>query len=69
VILDLAGSAYYTVGHSGLILWPSALAGTTVEELAGLLVERFSLDPQLAERDVLAFIAALEEAELLESQP
>lgn len=68
VLLDLAGSAYYSVGHAGVVLWPSVVEGATVAQLTDVLVERFRLEPQQAERDVRDFLEALGEEGLLEGR-
>jgi hypothetical protein len=66
VVLDLEGSAYFTVSRSGRTLWPLVVGGTSVEELADQLVERFSLERDVAERDVRSFLDSLEREGLLE---
>jgi hypothetical protein len=59
VLLDLAGSMYYTVTASGAFLWPHLIAGSTPAALVDLLASRFSLDQGSAQRDVSAFLEAL----------
>jgi hypothetical protein len=66
VVLDLEGSAYFTVSRSGRTLWPLVVGGTSVEELADRLVERFSLEREVAERDVHSFLDSLGREGLLE---
>jgi Coenzyme PQQ synthesis protein D (PqqD) len=66
VVLDLEGAAYFTVSHSGRTLWPLVVGGTSVEELADRLVERFSLEREVAERDVRSFLDSLGREGLLE---
>jgi hypothetical protein len=66
VVLDLEGSAYFTVSRSGRTLWPLVVGGTSVEELAGQLVEQFSLEREVAERDVRSFLDSLLQEGLLE---
>jgi hypothetical protein len=66
VVLDLEGSAYFTVGRSGRTLWPLVVGGTSVAELANELVERFSLEREVAERDVRSFLDSLGREGLLE---
>jgi hypothetical protein len=66
VVLDLEGSAYFTVSRSGRTLWPLVVGGTSVEELADQLIERFSLEREVAERDVRSFLDSLGREGLLE---
>jgi Coenzyme PQQ synthesis protein D (PqqD) len=66
VVLDLGGSAYFTVSRSGLVLWPLVVGGTSVEELSTQLVEQFSLEREVAERDVRSFLDSLVREGLLE---
>jgi hypothetical protein len=67
VVLDLTGAAYYSVSASGVVLWPSLVEGCTLDQLTDRLVERFSIDRQVAERDVRAFIETLSGEGLLEA--
>jgi hypothetical protein len=69
MLLDLDGHAYYTASRSGAVLWPSVVAGTTVRELSDLLADRFSLDREVAERDVRAFLETLSGEGLLDASP
>jgi len=66
VLLDLDGSAYFSVSASGVALWPALVAGATAEELARVLSETFSLERERAQRDVGVFLQALASEGLLE---
>ena len=66
VLLDLTGAAYYSVSRSGVVLWPAVVEGATVDELADRLAREFSLERQVAERDVRVLIDALSGEGLLE---
>jgi hypothetical protein len=66
VLLDLTGSAYYTVSRSGLVLWPAVVEGSTAAELTDRLAQSFSLDRETAARDVGEFLQALANEGLLE---
>ena len=65
VILHHAHSTYLAVNQSGAALWPALSRGTTVPELISILQERFGLEPDQAQSDVLAFIVSLSEHDLL----
>lgn len=66
VVLDLEGAAYFTVSRSGRTLWPLVVGGTTAEDLASRLVEQFSIERAVADRDVGIFLDALGREGLLE---
>jgi hypothetical protein len=66
VVLDLPSATYLAVNRSGADLWLRLQAGVTADELAAALAERWSLPRPHAKGDVAAFLATLEEHDLLE---
>ncbi|HUB74871.1 MAG TPA: PqqD family protein [Solirubrobacteraceae bacterium] len=68
VLLDLDGSAYFSVSASGAALWPALVAGASTDELASVLSETFALERERAEHDVRAFLQALAGEGLLEGE-
>ncbi len=66
VLLDLTGAAYYSVSRSGVALWPAVVEGSSVAELAERLAREFSLEREVAERDVRGLIDSLRGEGLLE---
>ena len=66
VLLDLTGAAYYSVSRSGVVLWPAVVEGATLEALSERLAQEYSLERQVAERDVRVLIDALSGEGLLE---
>lgn len=66
VLLDLTGAAYYSVSRSGVVLWPAVVEGSTLDQLAERLAREFSLERQVAERDVRVLIDSLRGEGLLE---
>lgn len=65
VLLDLVGAAYFSVGGSGMTLWPALVEGASLAALSDALARRFALDPSVAEHDVRTFVNALGEQGLL----
>ncbi|HEX2086432.1 MAG TPA: PqqD family protein [Solirubrobacteraceae bacterium] len=66
VALDLADSTYLAVGAVGAAMWPKLADGTDLDELVGVVVERFEVDEPTARRDIAAFVDELAERDLLE---
>jgi Coenzyme PQQ synthesis protein D (PqqD) len=65
VVLDLASSTYFSTNSTGTLLWKLLAAGANRSELVNALVDRFGVDQKTVERDVDAFLADLEAAQLL----
>ena len=65
VVLDLDGSSYLKLNASGAALWEALADGCDHDGLVSLLVERYEIASADADRDVRAFIANLEAADLL----
>lgn len=68
VVLDLASSTYFSTNATGTLLWQLLASGTDRADLVRALIERFAVDQATAERDVDAFLADLERAQLLDSE-
>jgi Coenzyme PQQ synthesis protein D (PqqD) len=65
VVLDLTSSTYFSTNATGTVLWKLLASGASRAELVNALVERFGVDQETVERDVDAFLADLERAQLL----
>lgn len=65
VALDLTDSVYLAINQSGGRLWPALVQGATREELIATLVDGYGIPEADAARDVDAFIASLDERDLL----
>ena len=68
VALDVRSSQYLAINRTGAVLWPLLAAGTDRDALVGAVVREFDVDAETAGRDVDAFVAALDEQDLLESR-
>jgi hypothetical protein len=65
VILDSSQANYLAINGAGARLWPALVEGATLEQLAGLLVEEYEIDPARATADANRFLAALSEQGLM----
>jgi hypothetical protein len=65
IVLDLASSKYLRLNASGGVLWEAVQAGATTDELVSRLVEEFAIDQETAQKDVIHFVQACTERELL----
>jgi hypothetical protein len=65
IAVDLRNSRYLSVNRSGALLWPLLWRGTTITELARVLMDRWSLDEPVAHRDADRLVGWLHDAGLL----
>jgi hypothetical protein len=56
VLLDTTEALYLVLNHSASAMWSALGAGASVDHLAQVLVDAYSIDPQLAHDDALGFI-------------
>jgi hypothetical protein len=66
VVLDLDGSQYFAINHTGTLLWPLLAQGTTKTQLVETLTTTCAVEAHEAARDVDAFCARLDSAGLLQ---
>jgi hypothetical protein len=67
IAIDLDSAQYLSINSSGVGLLERLAIGTTYQEMADHLHEKFGIDPETALRDVQAFVASLQELGLLVS--
>ena len=67
VVLDESELEYLSTNPSGALLWEQLALGTTRDQLAERLVDRFGIEHEVAKRDVDAFLADLDARGLLNS--
>ena len=65
VALELRSERYLHANAAAAALWPLLVAGTSLQELAAALVERFGVDPNAAAADAASFVAWLREERLV----
>lgn len=63
--LDTSSSTFFNANRAGALLWSALSKGRTREQLADVLVAKYSIDSQTAQRDVDTFLAALRKHGLL----
>lgn len=66
VALDLRDSTYFAINATGAVLWQPLIDGTDRARLATTLVEHYGIEEGRALADVDAFLAMLEEHQLLD---
>lgn len=64
--LDQATGRYFTVDGSGVLLWEQLASDTDVECLVSQLIAAYEVSPNVARRDVLAFLRDLRRQGLLQ---
>ena len=57
-----------TLNGTGKFLWERLESGATEDELRNALLEEYDVDKQTAQKDVMAFLAALEKNGCLEEK-
>lgn len=62
-VVDLASS--FTINESGAVLWKALETETDVEKLISALKEEYDVSYEQAKKDVLSFVAFLEERDML----
>jgi Coenzyme PQQ synthesis protein D (PqqD) len=65
LIIDLTTGAYFSAVGVGAVAWAAIARGASVDEVAGALAARFSVDQGSAEHDLVAFVAELVAEDLL----
>lgn len=68
-LLSLRQSTYYGLGTVGAYVWELIKPGLSVEAIHHALLERFDVEPERCERDLLALLLQMKEAELITIQP
>ena len=67
VVLDLSGNEYFELNPTGALLWERLADGPrTSEELEQVIDEAYGVGSERARADVAAFVATLNDHELLE---
>ncbi|WP_299576119.1 PqqD family protein [uncultured Williamsia sp.] len=65
VILDLAGSQYYSINDSAASIWPLITEGSDEEALATSLADKWEIPVETARADVAALLNHLAERGLV----
>jgi Coenzyme PQQ synthesis protein D (PqqD) len=68
VLLALDSSTYLGLNHTGTVVWPLMVDGTTRDEMVNRLVSRFGVNAARAAADIDAFVDACHEQGLLVAQ-
>ena len=65
-ILDLSGGMYYGLDEVGARIWELVQEPRVVEDVQGVILEEYDVEPEIAKRDVLTLLQALVDRELVE---
>jgi hypothetical protein len=68
VMLDMASSTYFGLDRTGRRIWELLDEPRSVADVCTVLEREFDVEPERCHADVLAFLAALEEAKLVEAR-
>jgi hypothetical protein len=68
VLLDLRSSTYFTLNHTGTLLWQRLGEPADASELIAALVEAYGVSDGEAAADVVTFLATLEDRGFLERE-
>jgi Coenzyme PQQ synthesis protein D (PqqD) len=68
VILNLKSGVYYGLNAVGAWIWNQIQHPTTVNSLQEKLLDRYDVDPDICDRDLLILLQDLVSAELIEVQ-
>ena len=68
VVLELSTTTYLTLNGTAKQLWLGLAAGSTVEDLVGMLIETYGITSEQAMSDTESFVAELADRELIEEE-
>lgn len=66
VVLDMKSGMYYGMGVVAGTIWKLIEEPKSLEEIRAAVVAEYDIDPETCERDVDAFVGALQSAGLVE---
>ena len=65
VILNLDSGTYFSLNSVGARIWELIQSACPVYEIRDTIVDEYAVEPEIAERDVLALLGSLAEHELI----
>ena len=66
VILDESSENYFATNPAGSVLWRALETGSTIAEMADLLVAEFGIGEDQARQDTAAFVDQLKELDMID---
>lgn len=66
VVLNLETGLYFGLDEVGVVIWERLTDGDTLEGATAAVVERYDVDRERAETDIVALVEKLREASLVE---
>lgn len=68
-LLSLRHSTYYGLDTVGAYVWELIKPGRSVADIQRSLLQRFDVEPERCERDLLALLGQMAEADIITLQP
>ncbi len=68
VILSLNSGTYFSLNSVGARIWELVQSARPVSEIRDAIIDEYEVDPETAERDILALLGALAEHKLINIQ-
>lgn len=65
IVLSLPASRYFTIGGVGTRVFELLAEDRSIEDLIGVIVDEYEIAPDIARRDIQAFLDKLRDAQLL----
>jgi Coenzyme PQQ synthesis protein D (PqqD) len=66
IILDVKAGLYFSLDNVGALVWQLVQDPTSVKELRAAILERYEVEPEVCERDLLALLRELAARDLIE---
>lgn len=66
VILDLKSESYYGLNHVGATIWQSLQKPKTVSEIQDLILNKYDVESEQCDRDLITFLEELKHQGLIE---
>ena len=66
VLLQLESKTYYSLNVTGMQIWQGLKQGLPLQEISGRLQARFEVEPERADRSVLALVEELLQHQLVQ---
>ena len=66
IILDVKAGLYLSLDNVGALVWDLVQSPVTVKDLRAAILEKYEVDPEVCERDLLALLRELADRNLVE---
>jgi hypothetical protein len=66
IILDVKAGVYFSLDNVGALVWDLVQSPISVKDLRTAILEKYEVDPEVCERDLLALLRELADRNLVE---